>query len=73
MTNETKLTPTEAGAHRLAMQEHKAKKCHRCCGRLDLKAGGFRCAWGEDAQERMRDLKHCGKFMLQDDQGEWLK
>lgn len=69
---QTKLTPTEAGAHRLAMMEHRAAKCRRCCGRLDLNSGGYRCGYGEDADERMSDIKTCRKWVLDEDQSRWL-
>lgn len=69
---ETKLTQTEAGAHRLMMQEHKAKRCHRCCGRHDLKTGGYICGWGKIAREQMTAIKLCDKFMLNEDRGDWL-
>lgn len=69
---ETKLTPVEASVQGVQMREHRAKKCHRCCGRLDLTKGGFRCGYGEDAQTKMADIKGCKKFTLDEDQERWL-
>lgn len=71
MAEETKLTPTEAGAHQLQVREHKAHKCHRCAGREDLSVG-FVCKRGEDAWGRMQCDKPCRKFQLDEDQSRWL-
>ena len=73
----TELTQTEAGAQRLINIENKAAKCKRCCGRMDFKASNkpdnYACAWGEYARARMQSPNPCPKFMLNEDQGEWLK
>lgn len=66
------MTETEGRAYSLQLMEHKSKKCLRCCGRADLKKGGFMCMYGEDAKTRMQSIRNCPKFRLDDDRGRWL-
>ena len=70
---DAKLTRTEAGAQRLINLENKMAKCKRCCGREDKEDGSFECYWGENAKDRMADIKTCPLFMLNERREEWLE
>ena len=66
------MTETESRAYSMQMMEHKAKKCARCCGRSDLKKGGFMCMFGENAKARINSGRNCPKFHLDEDGRRWL-
>ena len=67
-----RLTPTEAGAQALQMEEHRAQKCYRCKGRFDLSDGGMLCERGMDCTEHLNNNKpKCPRFLLDEDPDNW--
>ena len=66
-----RLTPTEAGAHRMQMDEHRARKCGRCIGRYDLPDNGYLCQRGQDAERVMASQRPCRRFVLDEDPNAW--